>query len=157
MTTDTEGNPNPHAPRYPSDLPPRRDGTSPAAASPRKRLAMARAILSALAVEAKSCVGRLQRDDLAPHQRNDLARVEEMGGLALVLVELRAEGGALLGRWCAPWSELEARWKVSRRAKPGRAGSSRAEDYVESRSVGPEELAGHEVDAACYLRPFVGG
>lgn len=108
----------------------------------------------ALAAEAKSCVGRLQRDDLAPHQRNDLARVEEMGGLAVVLVELRAEGGALLGRWCAPWSELEARWRVSRRAKPCRAGSERAEDHVESRSVGPSELAGLEVDPGCYLRPW---
>ena len=48
MTLDNDGHANPHAPRYPSDLPPRRDGTSPAAASPRKRLAMARAILSAL-------------------------------------------------------------------------------------------------------------
>ena len=48
MTMDTDGNANPHAPRFPSDPPPRRDGTSPAAASPRKRLAMARAILSAL-------------------------------------------------------------------------------------------------------------
>ena len=108
----------------------------------------------ALAVEAKSCVGRLQRDDLAPHQRNDLARVEAMGGLALVLVELRAEGGALLGRWCAPWSELETRWKVTRRAKPGRSGSQRAEDYVESRSAGAAELAGLEVDPGCYLRPW---
>ena len=50
MTLDNDGHANPHAPRYPSDLPPRRDGTSPAAASPRKRLAMARAILSALDV-----------------------------------------------------------------------------------------------------------
>lgn len=108
----------------------------------------------AVAVEAKSCVGRLQRDDLAPHQRNDLARVEAMGGLALVLVELRAEGGALLGRWCVPWSELEARWRVTRRAKPGRSGSQRAEDYVESRSAGAAELAGLEVDPGCYLRPW---
>ena len=32
MTLDNDGHANPHAPRYPSDLPPRRDGTSPAAA-----------------------------------------------------------------------------------------------------------------------------
>ena len=34
---------------------------------------------------------------------DDLARVEEMGGLALVLVELRAEGGALLVFGAAYW------------------------------------------------------
>lgn len=50
MTMDNDGNGLDTAPRLPSDLPPRRDGTSPAAASPRKRLAMARAILSALDV-----------------------------------------------------------------------------------------------------------
>jgi len=111
----------------------------------------------AVAVEAKSEAGRLQRDAVKPHQRRDLEAVDRFGGVALLLVELHDDDGARLGAWALPWRTLEGLWCITRRAKPGRAGSSRAEDYVESRSVGPAELAGHEVDAACYLRPFVGG
>jgi len=48
MTLNTDGHSTPHASRHPTDAPPRRDSTSPAATAPRKRLAMARAILSAL-------------------------------------------------------------------------------------------------------------
>ena len=105
------------------------------------------------AVEAKCVEGRLQRDEVRPHQRDDLALVEKVGGLALVFVELTDDGTGLpLGSWAVEWGALEKLWKVTRRAKPGRAGSKRAEDYVESRSVGPAELKGWEADPACYLR-----
>lgn len=111
----------------------------------------------ALAIEAKSVEGRLQRDDIAPHQRRDLENVDRFGGVALMLVELHTDDGERLGAWALRWRELEGLWKTSRRAKPGKVGSPLAADYITSRSVGAEELAGHEVDAACYLRPFVGG
>lgn len=105
------------------------------------------------AVEAKCVEGRLQRDDLRSNQRDDLALVEKVGGLALVFVELTDEDTALpLGAWAVEWGALEKLWKVTRRAKPGRAGSQRSEDYVESRSVGPAELRGWEATPGCYLR-----
>lgn len=105
----------------------------------------------AVAVEAKSEAGRLQRDAVKPHQRRDLENVDRFGGVALVFLELHDDDGARLGCWAVPWRTLEGLWCVSRRAKPGRAGSSRAEDYITSRSVGTEELAGHEALPGCYL------
>jgi hypothetical protein len=105
------------------------------------------------AVEAKSREGRMQRDDLGTHQRDDLALVESVGGLALVFVQLTDDrSGQPLGAWAVEWGALERLWKVSRRAKPGKAGSPREEDHIVSRSVGPEELEGWEAAPGCYLR-----
>lgn len=104
-----------------------------------------------VACEAKSREGRLQRDDVDPHQRRDLELVERVGGLALVLVEL-TDDGVPLGTWAVPWAEIERLWKRSTRAKPGKAGSQREGDYIVSNSVGPEELAGWETTPGCYLR-----
>lgn len=105
-----------------------------------------------LAVEAKSLTRRMQRHDLEPHQHVDLAFVggELARGVALVVIELHDDEGASLGRWAIPYRELETRWRVSRRERAGR---------VEvSRSVGPEELAGWEIDAqGIYLERFAGG
>jgi len=109
----------------------------------------------AVAVEAKSETGRLQRDAVKPHQRRDLEAVDRFGGVALVFVELHDEGGATLGAWALPWRALESLWHVTRRAKPGKAGSSLAGDYVTSRSVGPDDLASWAVSGDCYLRPWV--
>jgi len=106
------------------------------------------------AVEAKSYEGRLQRDDIAMHQRRDLELVEKVGGLALVFLELTDDGGPL-GAWAVQWGVLEKLWKVSTRAKPGKAGSQREADLITSRSVGPEELAGWEAVPGCYLRRWV--
>lgn len=103
-----------------------------------------------VAVEAKSCEGRMQRDDVEPHQRRDLELVERVGGLALVLVELTADGSPI-GTWAVPWSELERLWLVKRRARPGKAGSKLESDTIETRSVGPSELAGWEARPGCYL------
>lgn len=94
----------------------------------------------------------MQRDDIDPHQRADLALVEGVGGLSLVFVQLIGDLGEVLGAWAVEWGALEDIWRVTRRAKPGRSGSKLAADYVESRSVGPVELKGWEADPGCYLR-----
>jgi hypothetical protein len=55
----------------------------------------------AVAVEIKSCSdGRLAFDRLPPHQRKELAAVEQFGGLALVLVI------APLEVYAVPWSVI---------------------------------------------------
>lgn len=56
----------------------------------------------ALAIEVKSCSdGRLSFDRLPPHQRAELERVDQLGGLALVLVVI---GATMV---CAvPWSSI---------------------------------------------------
>lgn len=102
-----------------------------------------------LAVEAKSLTGRLQRDDLAPHQRDDLAWAESVGGVGLVVVELHDERGVSLGSWAIPWGVLETRWHRSARTVKGRR--------IESASAGPKELEGWEVGAGIYLERFAGG
>lgn len=102
-----------------------------------------------LAVEAKSREGRLQRDDLPTHQRDDLARVAAHGGVALVVVELH-EGAESLGRWAVPWVTIEGLWHRTKRTLKGRV--------VESASVGPYELAGWEIrPGGLYLSRFAGG
>lgn len=100
-----------------------------------------------LAVEAKSRTGRLQRGDLAEHQRDDLARKASRGGCALVAIELKGEGDVIVGRWAIPWAVLESRWKRSTRTVKGVT--------HESASVGPEELEGWQMDPTCYLVRFV--
>ncbi len=103
-----------------------------------------------LAVEAKSREGRLQRDDLPAHQRDDLARVASVGGVALVAVELHEDSGASLGRWAVPWTVLEGLWHRSSRKVRGKD--------VHSASVGPFELAGWEIrPGGLYLARFAGG
>ena len=106
------------------------------------------------AVEAKSREGRLQRDDIDAHQRRDLDLVDSVGGLALVLVELTDDGDPI-GAWAVPWNVLDTLWKVTRRVKPGRAGSALPADYITSRSVGASDLSGWEVQGDCYLRRWV--
>lgn len=101
-----------------------------------------------LAVEAKSREGRLQRDDIAAHQRDDLTRVALHGGVALVVIELH-ERGESLGRWAVPWATLEGLWHRTSRKVRGRA--------VESASVGPYELAGWDIWSGLYLARFAGG
>ena len=100
-----------------------------------------------LAIEAKSYEGRLQRHEIAEHQRADLEMIDRVGGVALVAIELHDEAGVSLGTWALPWPELETRWRVTVRSKPGGAGR------VESRSVGPEELRGWEAQGL-YLGRF---
>lgn len=102
-----------------------------------------------LAIEAKSYAGRLQRHEIAAHQHEDLALTAGplVRGVALVVIELHDDAGRSLGSWALPYAELEARWRVSRRTVRGRV--------VESRSVGPDELAGWEIDArGIYLARF---
>lgn len=101
-----------------------------------------------LAIEAKSRDGRLQRDDITPHQHADLARVASYGGVALVVIELH-ERGESLGRWAVPWATLEGLWHRTSRKVRGRA--------VESASVGPYELAGWDIWSGLYLARFAGG
>ena len=111
-----------------------------------------------LAVEAKSREGRLQRHDIETHQQEDLAWVEAVGGVALVVIELHREDGVSLGTWAIPWRELETRWKRTSRARPVKADAARVlapPVKVESASVGPEELFGWETDGL-YLGRFAG-
>ena len=105
-----------------------------------------------LAIEAKSYAGRLQRHEIAAHQHEDLALTAGplVRGVALVVIELHDDAGRTLGSWAVPYPELEARWRVSSRTVRGRE--------VVSRSVGPDELAGWEIDArGIYLARFAEG
>ena len=104
-----------------------------------------------VAVEAKSREGRLSFNDVPSHQREDLDECAAEGGIALLLYEHR--DGPVLRRFAIPWAEVP--WHASSRAKPGRAGSTKASDLVHSKSIGPEEVAAWEVPAqACYLVRF---
>ena len=113
-----------------------------------------------LAVEAKSYQGRLQRDDLAAHQREDLAWAESVGGVGLVVVELHDERGLSLGAWAVPWGVLDGAegesrglWKRSTRVLGDGTPKRRV---VDSASVGPDELVGWETSPV-YLARFAGG
>jgi hypothetical protein len=104
-----------------------------------------------LAVEAKSREGRLQRDDIAPHQREDLTRVAAHGGVALVVIELHETGqiaGLSIGRWAVPWEVLETLWRRTSRKVRGKT--------IESASVGPYELYEWQI-RGLYLDRFAGG
>ena len=73
-----------------------------------------------------------------------------MRGVALVVIELHDDAGRSLGSWAVPYPELEARWRVSSRTVRGRV--------VQSRSVGPDELAGWEINGReAYLARFAEG
>ena len=95
----------------------------------------------ALAVEAKSRPSRLSLREIEVHQQGDLNAVAELGGLALLVVELRdAQVIAAV-----PWREVP--WHESRRTVRGR---------VEvSHTIGAEELAPWRVGTGCYLARWV--
>lgn len=89
----------------------------------------------ALAIEAKSREGRLARAEIPPHQQRDLLRVASLGGMALLVVELREH--QLVA--AVPWTQVP--WRVARTAE----------------AVGADELAPWRVDSSrCYLERFVG-
>jgi len=92
----------------------------------------------ALAVEAKSRDRRLALSDVAAHQRADLEAVERLGGVALLVVELRASGSI----YVVPW---------------GRVGWRRCREGAADVSVGPEELALWRWTEGLYLARWIGG
>lgn len=87
----------------------------------------------ALAIEAKSTEGRFSRREIPAHQQDDLSRTADLGGLALLVLELRDVPGIYAVEWTAvPWRSTKA-------TVGGR---------VQTReTLGAEELAGHEVPA----------
>lgn len=91
-----------------------------------------------LAVEAKSRDRRLALSDVAAHQRADLEAVERLGGVALLVVELRASGSI----YVVPW---------------GRVGWRRCREGAADVSVGPEELALWRWTEGLYLARWIGG
>ena len=100
-----------------------------------------------LVVEAKSVDGRLSLAHVAPHQREHLDACADLGGLALLAVELRGKGVYVVEWATAPW-------RVSRRHVSGTLVQGRDLPAVESRTLGAEELAGHRVEGKCYLRKW---
>lgn len=94
-----------------------------------------------VAIEAKSRELRLTAREIPDHQREDLEAVEAMGGLALVVIELRGVGAAFGERYVLTRAELAERWRRSKRTVT-RGGVARVET---SESVGAEELRGCEV------------
>ncbi len=100
----------------------------------------------ALAVEAKSRDGRLSRADIPEHQQRDLQRVSDLGGLALLVVEVRR--AQLIA--AVPWAEVP--WTVRERT----LGRGKPSERVERpETIGAEELAAWRVVAGCYLRRWV--
>lgn len=91
----------------------------------------------AVAVEAKSRDRRLALSDVAAHQRADLEAVECLGGLALLVVELRTASSI----YVVPWGRVP--W---RRMREGAADVS----------VGPDELALWRWTGGLYLAPWGG-
>ena len=87
----------------------------------------------AVAVEAKSREARLSMREIPRHQQDDLARTAHLGGLALLVVELRDTGRIYAAEWGA------VPWRYSKALVRGVA-ETRA-------TVGAEELAGCEVSA----------
>lgn len=97
----------------------------------------------AVAIEAKSRDARLSLADIPEHQQRDLEAVERLGGLALLVVEVRA--AQLVA--AVPWTEVP--WRVSSRVLDRGKPSERVE---RSETVGAEELAPWRAVAGCYLR-----
>ena len=91
----------------------------------------------AVAVEAKSRDRRLALSDVAAHQRADLESVERLGGLALLVVELRVASSI----YVVPW---------------GRVGWRRMRAGAADVSVGPDELALWRWTGGLYLAPWGG-
>ena len=97
-----------------------------------------------LAVEAKSVAKRLSRVAVLEHQARDLERTAALGGLALLVVELRHVGprGTV---YAVEWSRVP--WRVTKATICG---------AVQTReTVGAEELAGCEVGAGLYLGRWI--
>ena len=70
-------------------------------------------------------------------------------GAEALVRSLDLEAPEAVAKWPDHLVELETRWRVTTRSKPGGAGK------VESRSVGPEELRGWEVQVgSLYLGRF---
>ena len=67
----------------------------------------------------------------------------------LLAVEVREAQLFAVVEWGA------APWRVTRRARPGRAGSQRPQDVIVARTLGAEELAPWRVAHACYLRRWL--
>ena len=87
----------------------------------------------AVAVEAKSTEGRFSRREVPQHQQDDLSHTADLGGLALLVLELR-DAGAI---YAVEWSRVP--WRVTKAVVGGR---------VQTReTVGADELAGCEVPA----------
>lgn len=109
----------------------------------------------ALAIEAKSREGRLSRREIPPHQQEDLFAVHQLGGLALLVVELTTPGEALgdLGDlYAAPWVDVP--WRASERRRS--VGMATCVDT--SQTVGRAELAPWRVGrAGLYLAPWLPG
>lgn len=94
-----------------------------------------------VAVEAKSRDRRLSRAEIPEHQQADLTRVAELGGLALLVIELREHGAVYAIEWGrVPWTV--------RSRKMQRHG---VEVIERSESVGAEELEAWHVAGYCYL------
>ena len=88
----------------------------------------------AVAIEAKSTEGRFSRREVPQHQQDDLSHTADLGGLALLVVELRDTGRI----YAVEWSRVP--WRVTKAVVRG---------VVQTReTVGAEELSGHEVLAS---------
>ena len=99
----------------------------------------------AVAVEAKSRDKRLSRAEIPEHQQADLTDVDALGGLALLVVELRAVDAVYAVEWGrVPWT-VRTR-KVQRHG---------VEVTERSESVGVEELAAWRIADGCYLGRWV--
>lgn len=87
----------------------------------------------AVAIEAKSREARLSLREIPKHQQDDLTRTAHLGGLALLVVELREARTIYVAEW------REVPWRYSKALVRG---------SVEVRAtVGAEELTGCEVPA----------
>jgi penicillin-binding protein-related factor A (putative recombinase) len=105
-----------------------------------------------VAIEAKRREGRLSRRDIAAHQQEDLFAVHQLGGLALLLVELTTPREALGDLFAVPWGEVP--WHTSERRR--RVGLATCVDT--SQTVGAEELAPWRVSrGGLYLAPWLPG
>lgn len=105
-----------------------------------------------VAVEAKSREGRLSRRDLPAHQQEDLHAVHQLGGLALLVVELTTPGESLGDLYAVPWCEVP--WRVAERRRS--VGLATCVDTTQT--VGREELAPWRVSrTGSYLTPWLPG
>lgn len=94
----------------------------------------------AIAVEAKSVERRLSRADVRLHQQRDLDAVAQLGGIALLAVEIRDLQVIAI----VPW--LSVPWTQRSRQIDGRT--------VISHTVGAEELAPWRLRGGCYVSAF---
>lgn len=95
----------------------------------------------AIAIEAKSVERRLSRADVRLHQQRDLEAVAELGGIALLAVEIRD----LQVIAVVPWRDVP--WTQRTRQIDGRS--------VTSHTVGAEELAPWRLRGGCYVSAYI--